>query len=76
MADMVRTLEGRGYVVRHPNPANRRELLIALTDLGHRLLADYAQPVREVVLRMTEGLTADDTDRLRAALDHAWLRLS
>lgn len=76
MADMVRTLEGRGYVVRHPNPANRRELLIALTDLGHRLLADYERLVREVEQRMTDGLTAEETDRLRSALDHAWRRLS
>lgn len=76
MADMVRTLEARGYVVRRPNPANRRELLIALTDLGHQLLADYAEPVRDVERRMTDGLTADQTAQLRAALDHAWRQLS
>ncbi|MEU6668477.1 MarR family transcriptional regulator [Streptomyces sp. NPDC046727] len=76
MADMVRTLESRGYVTRRPNPANRRELLIALTDRGHQLLADYAQPVREVERRMTDGLTADQTDTLRVALDHAWRQLS
>lgn len=72
MADMVRTLESRGYVVRHPNPANRRELLIALTDLGHRLLADYERPVRDIERRMTDGLTDDDAARLRRTLDHAW----
>jgi DNA-binding MarR family transcriptional regulator len=76
MADMVRTLEGRGYVVRRPNPANRRELLIALTDLGHQLLSDYEQPVRDVERRMTDGLTADQTAQLRVALDNAWRRLS
>jgi DNA-binding MarR family transcriptional regulator len=76
MADMVRTLESRGYVVRRPNPANRRELLIALTDRGHRLLADYERPVRAIERRMTDGLTADDAARLRKALDHAWRRLS
>jgi DNA-binding MarR family transcriptional regulator len=76
MADMVRTLESRGYVVRRPNPANRRELLIALTDLGHRLLADYERPVRDIERRMTDGLTDDDAARLRRTLDHAWRRLS
>jgi DNA-binding MarR family transcriptional regulator len=76
MADMVRTLESRGYVVRRPNPANRRELLIALTDRGHRLLADFARPVRDIERHMTDGLTADQVARLRTALDHAWRRLS
>ncbi|MFB7493646.1 MarR family winged helix-turn-helix transcriptional regulator [Streptomyces sp. NPDC056161] len=76
MADMVRTLETRGYVVRRPNPVNRRELLIALTDLGHRLLTEYAQPVRDLERHMTDGLTADRTAQLRAALDHAWRQLS
>jgi DNA-binding MarR family transcriptional regulator len=76
MADMVRTLETRGYVVRRPNAANRRELLIALTSLGHELLAEYAQPVRDLERRMTDGLTTDRTAQLRAELDHAWRQLS
>jgi DNA-binding MarR family transcriptional regulator len=76
MADMVRTLESRGYVVRRPNPANRRELLIALTDVGHRLLADFERPVRDIERRMTDGLTDDQAAQLRIALDHAWHRLS
>jgi DNA-binding MarR family transcriptional regulator len=75
MADMVRTLEKRGHVERRPNPANRRELLIALTGSGHQLLADYAQPVHDLEQRMTDGLTADQTAQLRTALDHAWRRL-
>ncbi|MGW0819226.1 MarR family winged helix-turn-helix transcriptional regulator [Streptomyces viridiviolaceus] len=75
MADMVRTLEARGYVDRRPNPANRRELLIALTESGRRLLAEYEQPVRELEQRMTDGLGADRTAELRAALDHTWRRL-
>lgn len=76
MADMVRTLEARGHVARRPNPANRRELLIALTDVGHRLLDDYRRPVRELERRMTGGLSAQEADRLRAALDSAWRQLN
>jgi len=75
VADLVRTLEARGYVDRRPNPANRRELLIALTGLGHQILADHEQPVRDLEQRMTDGLGAEDTARLRAALDHAWRSL-
>jgi DNA-binding MarR family transcriptional regulator len=76
MADMVRTLESRGHVVRRPNPANRRELLIMLTDLGQRVLADVEGPVRDLERRMTDGLTADEAASLRSALSHAWRRLS
>lgn len=76
MADMVRTLQARGYVARQPNAANRRELLITLTDLGRQLLADYEQPVGDLERRMTDGLTADQTAELRAGLDHTWRRLS
>ncbi|MFJ3673517.1 MarR family winged helix-turn-helix transcriptional regulator [Streptomyces sp. NPDC090106] len=76
MADMVRTLEARGYVVRRSNPANRRELLIELTQDGRQLLARYEQPVRELENRMTAGLTAVQSDSLRAALDHTWRQLS
>ncbi|MFK0170460.1 MarR family winged helix-turn-helix transcriptional regulator [Streptomyces sp. NPDC090306] len=76
MADMVRTLEARGHVVRSPNPVNRRELLIALTELGHRLLDDYRRPVRELEHRMTGGLSAPEVDQLRAALDSAWRQLN
>ncbi|MBP0459237.1 MarR family transcriptional regulator [Streptomyces bomunensis] len=76
MADMLRTLEARGHVVRRANPDNRRERLISLTGAGHRLLADYAEPVERLEAAMTEGLSARQVDRLRSALDHAWRRLS
>lgn len=76
MADMVRTLESRGYVVRHRNPANRRELLISLTETGHRLIAEVDRPVRDLEHRMTGGLTAEQAEHLRVSLEHAWRRLS
>ena len=76
MADMVRTLEACGYVVRRANPTNRRELLIGLTELGRQLLADHEEPVRELERRMTDGLTPTETAQLRNALTHAWHQLS
>ncbi|MFD0111640.1 MarR family winged helix-turn-helix transcriptional regulator [Streptomyces sp. NPDC058320] len=76
MADMVRTLEACGYVVRRANPTNRRELLIDLTELGRQLLADHEEPVRELERRMTDGLTPTETAQLRNALTHAWRQLS
>jgi len=37
MTGIVDTLEGKGLVVRHPNPDDRRSLLVKLTDSGQSL---------------------------------------
>ncbi|WP_455361533.1 MarR family winged helix-turn-helix transcriptional regulator [Streptomyces sp. SYSU K21746] len=76
MADMVRALESRGLIRREPNPANRRERLILLTETGRRLLAEYAEPARALEECMIAGLDAEDVGRFRDALNHAWRSLS
>src|SRR5882757_2820623 len=58
IADLVRSLEGRGLIRRERNPRNRRELLILLTEEGRELLAGCAEPVRELEERMVAQLTA------------------
>ncbi|MFD5126652.1 MarR family winged helix-turn-helix transcriptional regulator [Streptomyces olindensis] len=76
IADLVRSLEGRGLVRRERNPRNRRELLILLTDVGRELLARHAGPVRELEERMVRDLTAHQTEQFRQALSKAWHALS
>ncbi|MFJ4355499.1 MarR family winged helix-turn-helix transcriptional regulator [Streptomyces massasporeus] len=76
IADLVRSLEGRGLVRRERNPRNRRELLILLTDSGRELLARHARPVRELEERMVRDLTAHQTEQFRQALTKAWHALS
>ncbi|MCT9144495.1 MarR family winged helix-turn-helix transcriptional regulator [Streptomyces violarus] len=76
IADLVRSLEGRGLVRRERNPRNRRELLILLTDDGRELLARHAGPVRELEVRMVRDLTAHQTEQFRQALTKAWHALS
>ncbi|WP_240809999.1 MarR family winged helix-turn-helix transcriptional regulator [Actinomadura sp. WMMA1423] len=76
MADMVRTLEGRGFIERRRNPANRRELVIHLTGAGHELLAALAEPVRLLEARMLGDLTARQEEQFRRALARAWRALS
>ncbi|WP_338017489.1 MarR family winged helix-turn-helix transcriptional regulator [Streptomyces adustus] len=76
MADMVRTLESRGLIRREPNPANRRERLIALAEPGRLLLAEYAEPARRLEERMVDGLSSREIDVLRQALVGAWRSLS
>ncbi|MFF7314049.1 MarR family transcriptional regulator [Streptomyces sp. NPDC008137] len=76
IADLVRSLEGRGLVRRERNPRNRRELLILLTDEARELLARHAGPVRELEERMVRDLTAHQTEQFRQALTKAWHALS
>ncbi|MFC9127936.1 MarR family winged helix-turn-helix transcriptional regulator [Streptomyces sp. NPDC057099] len=76
IADLVRSLEGRGLVRRERNPRNRRELLILLTDDARELLTRHAGPVRELEERMVRDLTAHQTEQFRQALIKAWHALS
>ncbi|SEF64033.1 DNA-binding transcriptional regulator, MarR family [Thermomonospora echinospora] len=75
MADMVRALENRGLIRRERNPANRRELLIHLTDTGRALLADLAEPVRRLEEHMTGDLTSQQVAQFRHALSRTWRTL-
>jgi DNA-binding MarR family transcriptional regulator len=76
MADMVRALETRGLVRRERNPANRRELLILLTDAGRALLDDLAGPVGELEERMIRDLTSRQVGQFRDTLTDTWRALS
>lgn len=76
IADLVRSLEGRGLIRRERNPRNRRELLILLTDEGRELLDRHAGPVRELEERMIGGLTVHQSEQFRTALSKAWQALS
>jgi DNA-binding MarR family transcriptional regulator len=67
MGDLVTALERRGLIERHPDPGNRRRLLIGLTEAGQDLLAGFEGAVRALEERMVGDLTAEE----RAALaDH------
>ena len=76
IADMVRTLENRGLVTRERNAGNRRELLIHLTGEGRRLLATFAEPVRDLEERMISKLTPEQAAELRRSLIGAWQALA
>lgn len=76
MADMVRTLESRGLIRREPNPRNRREKIVLLAEAGRRLLAEYAQPARQLEERMVRDLSDQEITRFRDTLNRAWRALS
>lgn len=68
MADMVTTLEGRGLVERHRDPADRRRLVLALTSAGRRLLDKYRPEVAALEREMLRGLDEAQATELRGYL--------
>ncbi|TVT51846.1 MarR family transcriptional regulator [Amycolatopsis rhizosphaerae] len=76
MADMVHGLEERGLVHRERNPANRRELLVHLSDAGRKVLADNAEAVADLERRLAAPLTGKQVDGFRSALTETWRALA
>ena len=60
-SDLIGALERRGLIERTVDPANRRRLLISLTDRGREFLAQYNPLVVELEERMLAGF--DESDR-------------
>ncbi|MGW2157090.1 MarR family winged helix-turn-helix transcriptional regulator [Nonomuraea sp. NPDC001699] len=75
MADLIGALDRRHLIRRSPNPANKRELLLYLTDEGRALLDTHAEAAAELEDRMVSGLSPDQADTFRAALTLAWTTL-
>ena len=68
MADMVTSLEARGLIERHRDPADRRRLVLALTADGWRLLSKYRIEVSALEGQMLSGLTAEEAVALRRTI--------
>jgi DNA-binding MarR family transcriptional regulator len=68
MADMVTALRARGLVERHRDAADRRRLVLALTDKGQELLDGYRPAVAGLEAEMLAGLSAEGAAQLRAAI--------
>jgi DNA-binding MarR family transcriptional regulator len=68
MADMVTTLRSRGLIDRLQDPADRRRLVLSLTDAGRKLLDGYRQAVVDLEAEMVSGLSADQAADLRSAM--------
>ncbi|MEU4253511.1 MarR family transcriptional regulator [Amycolatopsis sp. NPDC026612] len=64
-ADMVGVLEGRGLILRHPDPGDRRRRVLRLTAAGRELLDRVRADVAAVEERMLSPLGADEADDLR-----------
>lgn len=68
MAQLVGTLEERGWIDRGPDPASRRRQLLTLTAAGRTLLEDLRDSVAAVEQRMVAGMDDGDLAVVRSAL--------
>lgn len=68
MGELVDELEELGYVVRRPDPSDRRAKLIVLTERGHQCVTAARETIEVIEERLTEILGTEGHRRLRALL--------
>jgi DNA-binding MarR family transcriptional regulator len=64
MTNRLDRLESRGMIQRHPDPADRRGILVALTPAGHDLVDRTLGDMLRVGTGFLSGLTADEQTTL------------
>ena len=70
MSQTVGELESDGLITRRPDPTDRRQLLVELTDAGHTALADERRHREGWLARaIAEDLTAPERRALERALE-------
>jgi DNA-binding MarR family transcriptional regulator len=70
MSQTVGELESDGLVTRHPDPTDRRQLLVELTDAGHATLADERRHREGWLARaIAEDLSPAERRTLERALE-------
>lgn len=69
MADLVGALERQGLIGRRRDPADRRRMVIDLTDRGRRVLDEHDDAVMSLEESMVEGLSNTEVTALRNALN-------
>ena len=68
MTSTLDTLESRGWVVRLPNPADRRSVLVEITDEGRAVTDQLLPGVRAVELDLISVLTPAERKSMMAML--------
>ena len=68
MGELVDELEGLGYVIRTPDPNDRRAKLIRLTDLGRRCTAAAGQAIAALEREITDTVGERAHQQLRRTL--------
>jgi DNA-binding MarR family transcriptional regulator len=69
MTLLVKRLEERGWVVRKPDPDDRRAVLVSLTPAGVAALEQARAGYREVLARHLDAMSADEIAALTTATE-------
>ena len=67
MTKIVGKLEDRGLVARTPHPTDRRQVILAATEEGRAVYAQFEQARNEWLARQLVELTPEDRDTLERA---------
>jgi DNA-binding MarR family transcriptional regulator len=68
MTATLDTLESRGWVVRQPNPADRRSVLVSITEEGRATADRFLPGIRAVESALMSGLTPKEREQLLVLL--------
>jgi DNA-binding MarR family transcriptional regulator len=71
--EVVKTMEANGWVMREPDPMNRRVVLLSLTQAGHALLGECDVAADHVEGAMLDDMDTETAQQLQALL-HACVR--
>ncbi|QBE66577.1 MarR family winged helix-turn-helix transcriptional regulator [Pseudoduganella lutea] len=66
--EMVKAMEGQGWIERRPDPSHGRIIQISLTIAGHAVMERCDAEVVKLEARMFAGLTAEERGALHGAL--------
>jgi DNA-binding MarR family transcriptional regulator len=67
MTKIVGKLEDRGLVARTPHPTDRRQVILAATEQGRAVFAQFEKARNEWLARQLAELTPDERDTLERA---------
>jgi DNA-binding MarR family transcriptional regulator len=69
MTYLIDELEGAGLVERRPDPADRRQRQILLTDPGRTALKEFGSRLADAEQRLLSALTPEEATIFRQLLD-------
>ncbi|MBQ9325337.1 MAG: MarR family transcriptional regulator [Clostridia bacterium] len=64
VANLLNSLEKKGYVIRVMNPSDRRGIMVSLSDAGNQLIEEKQQEALNMTVGLLKRLGREDTEDL------------
>ena len=71
VTELLDRLQGRGWIVRSPDPSDRRRTVLSLTAAGERVISDVHQRLAEELAPVHDALSPDELALVMRVLDTA-----